>query len=119
MLTQAQAEQFAAEWIAAWNSHDLARVLEHYAEDFELSSPFIVAIAGEPSGRLHGKLAIAAYWSRALARIPELRFELVSVLRGVRSVVLHYRMQDGRGAAEWLEFGADGRVCRSAAHYAD
>ena len=119
MLTRMQAEQFAAEWIAAWNSHDLARVLDHYAENFELSSPFIVSIAGEPCGRLRGKPAIAAYWSRALERIPNLHFELVAVFSGVRSIVLQYRMHDGRGAAEWLEFGDDGKVLRSAAQYAD
>ncbi|MEI8247817.1 MAG: hypothetical protein WCI51_18415 [Lentisphaerota bacterium] len=33
--------EFATEWIAAWNSHDLNRVLSHYSEDFETSSPFI------------------------------------------------------------------------------
>jgi len=119
MLTRVQAEQFTDEWIAAWNSHDLARVLAHYAEDFELSSPFIVSIVGEPSGQLRGKQAIAAYWSQALARIPDLEFTLMSVFRGVRSIVLQYRMHDGRGAAEWLEFGDDGRVTRSAAQYGD
>ena len=46
------ANKFAAEWIAAWNAHDLPRVLSHYTEDFEMSSPKIVQIAGEASGRL-------------------------------------------------------------------
>jgi ketosteroid isomerase-like protein len=49
MLDKAFAENFAAEWIAAWNSHDLDRVLSHYAGDFEMSSPIIAQIAGEPS----------------------------------------------------------------------
>ena len=39
MLTKAQAEQFAADWIAAWNSHDLDRIMTHYADDVELISP--------------------------------------------------------------------------------
>ena len=28
--------RFAAEWIAAWNSHDLERILAHYTDDFEM-----------------------------------------------------------------------------------
>ena len=39
MLTQEFALEFADEWIAAWNSHDLDRVLRHYAADAELTSP--------------------------------------------------------------------------------
>jgi ketosteroid isomerase-like protein len=46
------AERFAKEWVAAWNSHDLDRVLAHYEEDFEMSSPIIIALVGEPSGKL-------------------------------------------------------------------
>ncbi|PPE74928.1 nuclear transport factor 2 family protein [Solimonas fluminis] len=119
MISPEQAETFAAEWIAAWNSHDLARILSHYAEDFEFSSPFIVQIAGEPSGRLRGHAAVGAYWAAALQRIPDLRFERESVLRGMHSLVIFYRRFDGRRSAEWFEFGADGKVIRSAAQYAD
>jgi len=32
-------ETFAREWIAAWNAHDLERVLAHYSPDIQLSSP--------------------------------------------------------------------------------
>jgi ketosteroid isomerase-like protein len=44
------AECFANDWIAAWNSHDLDRILAHYEDDFEMTSPLIVAFVGEPSG---------------------------------------------------------------------
>jgi ketosteroid isomerase-like protein len=39
MMTAEFAAQFAEEWIAAWNSHDLDRILSHYADDFEMASP--------------------------------------------------------------------------------
>jgi ketosteroid isomerase-like protein len=117
MLTQAEAETFASEWIEAWNSHDLDRILAHYSEDFEFSSPFVVRIAGEPSGRLRGKKLVGAYWAKALARIHELRFKRGSVLWGVNSIVINYERQDGRLASEWFELGENGKVIRSAAHY--
>src|SRR5689334_20299084 len=69
MFDKTFAERFATEWIAAWNSHDLDRVLSHYADDFEMSSPIIAQIAGEPSGKLKGKKAVGAYWSSGLKLI--------------------------------------------------
>jgi hypothetical protein len=51
-LTQDFARHFAAEWIDAWNAHDLERVLSHYDDEFEMSSPLIARLAGEPSGKL-------------------------------------------------------------------
>jgi ketosteroid isomerase-like protein len=117
LIDEAFAERFAAEWIEAWNAHDLGRVLSHYADDFEMSSPYIVQIAGEPSGTLRGKAAVGAYWEKALELVPDLKFELVSVLVGVGSVVLHYKGARGRTVAEILYFGPDRKVIRAAAHY--
>lgn len=117
MLDKAFAARFAAEWIAAWNDHDLDRILSHYADDFEMASPVIVQIAGEPSGRLQGRKAVGAYWAKALQRLPDLRFELLATFTGVDSVVLHY--QGPRGpSAEVFHFGPDRRVIRACAHYA-
>lgn len=74
------AQQFAQEWIDAWNSHDLERILGHYSDDLEMSSPVIVQIAGEATGRLTGKKAVGDYWHTALGMIPDLHFELIAVL---------------------------------------
>jgi ketosteroid isomerase-like protein len=118
MIDKAFARHFAEVWIAAWNSHDLQRILAHYAEDFEMTSPRIIDIAGEPSGRLRGKEAVGAYWAKALQRLPDLRFELVSTLVGVSSITLYYRSAGGNLAAEVFHFGADRKVTRASAHYA-
>ena len=111
------AAHFAADWIAAWNAHDLDSILAHYSDDFEMSSPVIVQIAGEPSGRLKGKAAVGAYWAKALALIPELHFELVTTLLGVDSVTLYYKGVRGM-AAEVFFFGPERKVVRACAHYA-
>jgi|SRR6266705_2811651 len=117
MLDKATAEAFANDWIACWNSHDLDQILHHYAEDFEFSSPFIIQIACEPSGVLKGKSAVRAYWAKALTRIPDLQFRLESVLWGINSLVINYRRHDGRTVSEWFEFGSNGKVVKSSAHY--
>lgn len=117
MIEQEFASRFAADWVDAWNAHDLPRVLAHYADDFEMSSPYIVQLAGEPSGTLQGKAAVGDYWRRALERMPTLRFELVDTLVGVDSLVLYYRGARGM-AAEVFFFNEAGLVRKACAHYA-
>ena len=117
LMDEAFAEGFASDWIGSWNAHDVERVLWHYAEDMEMSSPIIVQIAGEPSGRLRGKPAVRAYWVRALQLIPNLKFELLSVLVGVDSITLFYVGAHERLAAEVFHFGSDRKVVKAFAHY--
>jgi hypothetical protein len=116
LLTKEFATRFAADWIAAWNAHDLPRILSHYADGFTMSSPVITQIAGEPSGTLVGKDAVGAYWRKALDR-PDLHFELLTTLVGVASVTLYYEGPRGL-SAEVLHFDADGKVAAAFAHYA-
>lgn len=110
-------DKFATEWVNAWNARDLDAVLAHYREDFEMSSPFIAQIAGVASGVLQGKPAVRAYWSAALARMPDLHFDLIATMAGVNSVVIHYRGPGGRLCAEVFAFDDDGLVRKAAAHY--
>lgn len=116
-MTNEFAARFAHEWIAAWNSHDLQRILAHYEDDFEMSSPVIPVLVGEPSGKLRGKAAVGAYWAQALQKLPNLHFELVTVLAGMDSVTIYYKGHRGL-CAEVLHFGPAGQVRAAFAHYA-
>ena len=116
MIDGAFADHFAADWIASWNAHDLDRVLAHYADDFEMSSPYIVTMTGEQSGTLQGKTAVRAYWHNALSLMPSLHFELVTTLIGINSITLYYQSISGL-AAEVFHFDEDGKVARAYAHY--
>jgi hypothetical protein len=116
MIDKAFADHFAADWIDAWNKRDLVRVLSHYADDFEMSSPLIIKVTGEPTGTLKGKEAVGAYWAKALQSIPSLQFELVATLVGVDSITLYYNSVRGP-SAEVLHFDHEGKVSRAYAHY--
>lgn len=109
---------FASDWIAAWNSHDLDRVLRFYTDDLEMSSPHIKDIAGEATGTLHGKASVRAYWEKAMKLRPGLRFSLELVYGGVNSVVICYTNQVGRRCGEVLFFDSEWKCFRSAAHHA-
>jgi ketosteroid isomerase-like protein len=116
MITAEYAVTFAREWIAAWNAHDLDRILSHYTDDVEMSSPIVAQLTGEASGTLRGKPAVRAYWGTALAAHPELHFDLVEVYFGAHSLTVTYRGHRGL-AAEVFWLDAQDKVYRAAAHY--
>ncbi|MBS1815296.1 MAG: nuclear transport factor 2 family protein [Acidobacteria bacterium] len=117
-MTETDARQFAAEWIAAWNAHDLDRILSHYADDVRFVSPFVQRIMGQQDGVVQGIPALRDYFSRGLAAYPDLRFELYTVLAGVNSVTLYYGSVKNLLAAEVMAFDSDGRISSVLAHYA-
>jgi ketosteroid isomerase-like protein len=118
MNPRSDASTFAGSWVAAWNAHDLARILDHYTDDFEMTSPYIVQFTGEPSGTLRGKAAVGAYWQKALEKFPNLHFEALHVLSSPGSVTLVYRSNRSGLAAEVFFVNPAGLISRAVAHYA-
>lgn len=116
MIDSRFAQTFAGDWIEAWNAHDLDEILSHYTDDFEMSSPAIVTTMGEPSGKLKGKERMRAYWSKALEKYPDLRFEKLHVLVGVSSITIIYNGVRGL-SAEVFHFDDQGKVHAAHAHY--
>ena len=110
------AREFADHWIESWNSHDLDKILSHYTDDFEMSSPVIIKTMGEPSGKLKGKDKVRAYWSKALNKYPQLNFEKQHVLVGANSVTIIYNGVSGL-SAEVFHFNPSGKVNAAYAHY--
>jgi ketosteroid isomerase-like protein len=120
MITVAWAQEFAEEWIAAWNSHDLERILAHYRDDFEMWSPLIIQTMGVPSGMLKGKDAIRPYWQIGLAGKSPLHFRLQDVLVGVDTVAIYYHSASrNRMVAEILRFDDQRRVISGAGLYGE
>ena len=65
------APSLAEAWIGAWNRHDLETILHHYAPDVECISPFVPALSGDPSGTLHGRERLTAYFLKDLQAYPD------------------------------------------------
>src|SRR5690348_6343921 len=65
-------------------------------DDVEFVSPFVAVLNDDPSGVIHGKEALSAYFARAF---PDLRFEPLDALVGVDSITLYYVSVGGRLAA--------------------
>ncbi len=118
MLTAEFANHFAQDWVAAWNAHDVEWVLSHYTEDFEMTSPVIVAVMGDPSGTIKGKPGVREYWMKALARNTDLHFELKDVTYSLNSIALYYENTARHlHAIEWFLFDGEGKCVKSIAHY--
>jgi GNAT superfamily N-acetyltransferase/ketosteroid isomerase-like protein len=117
-VNEAFAHQLAADWLAAWNQHDLDAIMAHYADDIEFTSPFVAPVLGDPGGVVRGKAALRDYFARALTAYPDLQFESDEVLIGVNSLALHYRSVKNLMAAEVMTFNAHHQIVRVLVHYA-
>lgn len=115
VIDAAFASELATEWIAAWNSHDLERILSHYTDDFEMRSPLIVERGFADGGALRGKAAIRPYWGAGLVASPPIRFELLGAYGGVNQVVIHYKSVGRRFVVEVLELDDQRRIIRGSA----
>lgn len=111
------AKKFAEEWVASWNSHDMENILSHYSDDIEVTTPMIKMATGGETSTLKGKEVVAAYWKKAMERLPDLHFELLDVTEGVGSVALYYKSVMGKRSVEVMFFNEEGKVNRMFAHY--
>ena len=119
MIAPEQAEELGREWVAAFNRHDLAAVMSHYADDVEFSSPAVIDVTREPTGTLRGKQALESYFAQALEKYPNLGFELLHILTGVNSVTILYRsLHRGSLGAEVMTLNDQGKAKRVVVHYA-
>ncbi|MDY6856118.1 MAG: nuclear transport factor 2 family protein [Thermodesulfobacteriota bacterium] len=110
-------KNFADEWIQSWNSHDLDRILSHYSDDFEITTPMIKIALGIETGTLKGKEKIRNYWEAAFKKVPDLNFELKEVTEGVRSIAIYYKSVLGKISIEVMFFNKEGKVNKVIAHY--
>ena len=105
------------QWIAAWNSHDLERVLALYAEDFEMTSDRIPALGFDCTGTLRGKANIRTYWAKALTLIPDLQFELIDLYVSPDSIVVFYQNERGARICEYLRVDDQGKIIQGSANH--
>lgn len=117
MLTKDVACGLAENWIQAWNAHDLDRIMTHYEDDVELTSPVAVERLGIADGKVKGKADLRAYFRKGLEAYPALRFTLIEVLVGCQSLVLYYENQKGTHTGEYMEISSGGKVSRVVANY--
>lgn len=117
MLSNETSEQLAKDWIDSWNAHDIDRIMEHYSQDIEFSSPLIVKILGDPEGKIRGKESLRAYFLKGLAAYPDLHFELYHVLSGCNSLVIYYHSVKDLIGTEVMILDGNHKIKNCLCHY--
>ncbi|HZZ38399.1 MAG TPA: nuclear transport factor 2 family protein [Acidobacteriaceae bacterium] len=116
-LQPAFARAFAQDWIEAWNTHDLDRILAHYDDTVLLTSPVARRFLNG-GDTIEGKPALREYFRQGLQAYPDLRFDFLEVLWGIETVVVRYiNSVRGGPSAEVMLFNAAGKVTRVWANY--
>ncbi len=116
-LDDASAARLGAEWIDAWNAHDLDAIMALYSPDVIFQTPTAIASLGIPDGRISGAERLREHFSRGLERLPDLRFDLERVYAGVRSIAITYTWADGTPVAELHEYDENELIERVQALY--
>jgi ketosteroid isomerase-like protein len=105
------------EWVEAWNSRDLKRVLTMYSEDAEMTSDRIPPLGFGASGTVHGKDSLRAYWGKALTLVPDLRFTLIDTYVSPDSIVVFYENERGNKICEYLRLDDAGKIRQGSANH--
>ncbi len=119
-MNRFEANEFAANWISAWNRRDVDAVLAHYVEDARFVSPKAVSHLGKPV--VEGKQALSRYWHTASAKIRILEFVLdhITFDPATNELVVFYEanLNGVRSrACELMKFDASGRQLSGEALY--
>ncbi len=116
-MTPEAARAAAQDWVDAWNAHDLERILRHYADPLEFTSPVVVQRLGRADGTIRSREELRGYFAVGVAPGSALRFELLEVLPGVDSMALRYRNHRGQAVIEVMHLNGSGQADRVAVHY--
>lgn len=113
-------EAIAVEWFAAFNAHDLERLLLLYDENAVHYSPKLKVRQPDTKGLIKGKDALRSWWKDSFERLPSLRYEPTSFTasneRVIMEYVRHLEREDDMLVAEVLEI-KNGKIIASRVYH--
>ncbi|UKJ08807.1 nuclear transport factor 2 family protein [Solitalea lacus] len=90
MMKHEQNEAIAIEWFAAFNEHDLEKLLSLYDENAAHFSPKLKIRQPETNGLVKGKAALRAWWQDAFDRLPTLHYQVTTLTTNNDRVFMEY-----------------------------
>jgi ketosteroid isomerase-like protein len=102
--------ELVRDWLSAWNSRNIERLMNHYHENVELSSPTIVKRWNIATGKITGKEALRKHFEKGFEDIYHTSFELLGVLTGINGIVLIYRTGASGMAADVITLDENGKA---------
>jgi hypothetical protein len=107
----------AEDWIEAWNSRDLDRILDHYAADVEFEANTVVRRWQKPDGKLRGLTELRRHFQLGLELVPSLHFEFEDIFSAPSGYAVLYRRENGNRVLDAVELNAEGKAHRVRAFY--
>lgn len=80
----------AQKWFAAFNEHDLEKLLSLYDERAEHYSPKLKVRQPETKGLIRGKSALRTWWQDSFERLPSLQYEITRLTPYDNRVFMEY-----------------------------
>jgi len=91
-----QNKNIAHTWFAAFNAHDLEKLLALYDENAAHYSPKLKIRQPQTNGLVKGKAALRAWWQDSFDRLPTLRYAVKKLTADNEQVFMEYtRHVDG------------------------
>lgn len=113
-------ESIALQWFAAFNEHDLQKLLELYDDNAQHYSPKLKARQPETLGFITGKKGLHDWWSDAFVRLPGLHYKIEKLTANEERVFMEYTRQvpgeEDLVVAEVLEI-KDGKIISSKVYH--
>ena len=86
-------EQIAINWFAAFNEHNLEKLLELYHENARHYSPKLKFRHPETNGLIIGKPNLREWWQDAFLRLPDLHYKIIALTANTERVFMEYIRQ--------------------------
>jgi hypothetical protein len=83
-------EQIAQQWFAAFNDHNLEKLLALYDDNAKHYSPKLKIRQPETEGWIVGKVALRVWWQDAFERLPTLHYKLTTLTANDKRVFMEY-----------------------------
>lgn len=113
-----EVEAHAKDWIAAWNAHDLERIMSHYAQDVVFEAETVKARWHKPDGRLLGIAELRKHFALGLELAPQLKFEFEQVFLAPSGYAVLYRRDNGNRVIDCVTLNGAGKAAKVTAYYA-
>ena len=89
-MSALQNKEIALQWFAAFNEHNLEKLLSLYDDKAEHFSPKLKIRQPETNGLIKGKEALRSWWKDAFDRFPTLNYEVKKLTADDEQVFMEY-----------------------------
>jgi ketosteroid isomerase-like protein len=118
-MTHENAEAHAKNWIEAWNTHDLERILSHYSQNVVFEAETVKMRWNKADGKLYGIEELRKHFALGLELAPKLKFEFEQVFLAPSGYAIMYRRENGNRVIDTITIDDVGHAAKVIAYYAN